>query len=108
LEISQDFFHNKRSYEAFVWAMNKGKELQILQDQGALIFDADGLVTGKFTIKIDGVDSKIGLVEGNCTWGLVGCCWDGTSGKIYCTMREVKETFSKFKYVEPKHIKKVC
>lgn len=108
MEISQDFFHNKRSYEAFVWAMNKCVELQILQEQGALIFDEDELVSGKFTIKIDETDSRIGIVEGSCTLGLVGYCWDCESGKISCTMQEVKKRFSKFKYVEPKHIKKVC
>lgn len=108
MEISQDFFHNKRSYEAFMWAADKCKELQILQEQGALIFDDEGLVTGKFIIRCEGTDSIVGVENGCCTTGLVGYCWNATSGKIYCTMKEVKDTFSKFKYVEPRHIKKVC
>ena len=108
MEISQDFFHNKRSYEAFMWAVEKCKQLQTLQAQGALIFDEDGLVTGKFIIRVDAEESCVAIREGNCTFVLVGSTWSADSGKILSTLKDVKNTFSKFKYVDSKHIKKVC
>lgn len=108
MEISQEFFHNKRSYDAFMWAAGKCKELQILQEQGALIFDENELVVGKFIVRCEGTDSLVGVEDGYCTTGLVGWCWDEASGKIYCTMQWVKKRFGKFKYVDLKDIKKVC
>lgn len=111
-EIKRDWFHNKRCYEAFVYAAVIVRELIDLQKAGAVFFDEDGTVDGSWVIELNDTNSCIGLGyerEGNvrCCVGYIGMVWDCKSNKIWVSKKEVNKAFKDVKYIMPKHLHSV-
>lgn len=104
--ILQDWFHNERSYKAFVWAAEVTQKLEALRKQGAMIFD-DGDVlpnSGEWIVQLDGENSFTGYRHENCTQMYYGGSHDCESGKLWATMKEIKRFYSGIKVVMPKDI----
>lgn len=106
-EPKEDWFHNKNSYKAFMYAVELVQKLKDLQKQGYLLLDDSALLIGEWVVVSRPEDSTVGLRDGNCTHLYVGSQWDSRTGKTYCTLKEVKEAFSKVRCIHPTHIKKV-
>ena len=106
-EPKEEWFHNKNSYKAFMYAVELVQKLKDLQKQGYLLLDDFALLTGEWVVLLNPEYPTVGIKDGCCTHSYVGSQWDCKTGKTYCTLKEVKEAFSKVQCIHPKHIKKV-
>lgn len=104
--VDPDWFHNERSYKAFMWASAAAAKLEELRVKGAMIFDGNELCEqqGRWFTRLDGTNSMVGFNFQNITQSYAGCCHDSDSGKIWLTMKEVKGFFGDIKIVMPKDI----
>ena len=104
LVIEKDWFHNDRSYNAFLWAADITLKLEALRKKGALIFDGSDVITGTWVVKLDGEESFTGYIDGNVTQHYCGGIYDSESGKPSYTMKEIKRFYGDIKVVMPKDI----
>lgn len=102
--IEKDWFHNERSYNAFLLAVDLALKLEALHSKGAMIFDEGDMIDGKWRLHLDGDQSNVGCTFGNCTQLYAGCTHDAESGKIWLTKKMVNEAFADVKVVMPQHI----
>lgn len=109
-EIKREWFYNKRSYEAFVYAANIALELIKLQDAGAVFFDKDdSLLNGSWAIVLNGEKSSIGLVSYTIMGDVRSICsyvgpqWydHDERERMWVGKREVKAVFKGLRYVMP-------
>ncbi len=107
MKISQDWFHNKGSYEAFLYAVSLVEMVKEAQSKGAVVYDGKEMLTGDWIISYNPDEPYIGVKEGSCTIGYVGWTWDERSNKTYCTKAEVKESFKNISWVYPKDFNKL-
>ena len=107
MQINPEWFHNKVSYEAFLYAAEIATKLQKIKETGAFIFDGSARLEGNFVVRLEDTESCVGYKENNSTTAYCGLQWDSKSGKIWCTKKEVKEAFSGIRYVNPKDAKKI-
>jgi len=107
MEIKQEWFHNKSSYEAFLYAVTLVDKINQAKNKGAIIYDSGSEIAGEFKVVIDSENSRIGIDEDNCFFGYVGSCWSSQTGRIYCTKKEVKEAFKGVSWVFPKDFHKL-
>jgi len=105
--VQPDWFHNKTSYEAFLYALTLVGKIKEAQSEGAIIYDEDGILTGEWVVDYDPEDPAILLQKGCSGWYYVGSQWDTRSGKVYCTKKEVKEAFKGISWVYPKDFHKL-
>lgn len=106
-DIQKDWFHNERSYNAFLYAARITNMLEVRRLAGAMIFDDGDLCNGKWRVKIDGDQSNVGYTHNNCTHLYAGCTHDCNSGKIWLTKRMVKDAFCNIKVIMPQHVKTI-
>ncbi|MNP09236.1 hypothetical protein D3C76_1013290 [compost metagenome] len=106
LVIEKDWFHNERSYNAFVWAAEITHKLEALRKKGALIFDGEDMLSpdGQWIVQLDAEDSFTAFRHGNVTQMYYGGCHDCESGKLWATMKEIKRFYGDIKVVMPQHI----
>ena len=107
MQISQDWFHNKQSYEAFLYAVSLVEKIKEAISKGAIVYDGDEVITGEWMIDLNPAEPSICVKEENCTIGYVGSCWDCHSNKTYCTKKEVKDAFKGISWVYPKDFNKL-
>lgn len=107
MQVQPEWFHNKTSYEAFLYALTLVDKIKQAQSEGAIIYDEDGILTGEFVVDCDPSGPTIGVKEGFATYGYVGWQWDIRSGKTYCTKKEVKDAFKGISWVYPKNFHKL-
>jgi len=106
-QVQPDWFHNKTSYEAFLYALSLVDKIKQAQSEGAIIYDGNGILTGEFVVDYDPSGPTIGVKEGCTTFGYVGSQWDTRTGKTYCTKKEVKEAFGGISWVYQKDFHKL-
>lgn len=106
-QVKPDWFHNKTSYEAFLYALTLVNKIKQAQTEGAIVYDKDGILTGEWVVKYDPEQPSIGIKEDSSTSLYVGWQWDTRSGKVYCTKKEVKEAFGGISWVYPKDFHKL-
>lgn len=106
-EPEEEWFHNKNSYKAFMYAVELVQKLKDLQKQGYLLLDEGSVITGEWVVLLNPEDPTVGIKDGCYTDAYVGSQWDSRTGKTYCTLKEVEEAFSKIRCIHPTHIKKV-
>lgn len=107
MQIKPEWFHNKGSYEAFLYAVSLVEKIKDAQSKGAVVYDGSEMLTGEWVIDCNPEEPSIGVKEGNCTFGYVGSCWDCKSNKTYCTKKEVKEALKGVSWVYPKDLHKL-
>jgi len=105
--LKPEYFHNKTSYEAFLYALILVDKIKQAQSEGAIIYDTEGILTGEWVVRYDPDEPWIGVKHDNCWFGYVGGCWDVRSGRMYCTKKEVKEAFKGISWVYPKDFHKL-
>jgi len=105
--LKPDWFHNKTSYEAFLYALTLVGKIKEAQSKGAIIYDCGEILDGEWFVDYDSEAPYIGVKFDNCIFGYVGSCWDGKTGKTYCTKKEVKEAFKGISWVYPKDFHKL-
>lgn len=106
LVIEKDWFHNERSYNAFLYAVDLTLKLEALRKKGAMIFDGDFLCSndGQWIVELDGDKSFTGFRHHNTTHMYYGGSHDCESGKLWATMKEIKGFYADIKVVMPKDI----
>lgn len=105
-------FENARSYEAAVYAVELVNEILKYMKQGYLVMDNGAIFNAGFEINYskstfsmygfenDGND-KIG-----CRIFLIGHCTGGPKEDlIYCTKKEIREWFKKYRFIKKTDIK---
>lgn len=104
--IEKDWFHNERSYNAFLYAAELTNKLEALRKKGAMIFDGDYLCPneGRWIVELNGVYSFTAFRHQNTTQMYYGGCHDCESEKLYATMKEIKRFYADIKVVMPKDI----
>lgn len=107
MEIKQEWFHNKSSYEAFLYAVELVEKIKRVQENGGIVFESGEQITGEWEVRLNPDDPCIGVKEGICFLGYVGSCWDAKTGKTYCTKKEVKESFGNISWVYPQDFHKL-
>ena len=107
--IERDWFHNERSYNAFLYAVNVTQKLEELRKKGAMIFDGDYLCPkdGQWLVELDGVNSFAGFRHENATQMYYGGSHDCESGKAWATMKEIKGFFADIRVTMPCDVKTV-
>lgn len=105
-QIQSEWFHNDRSYKAFLYAAKVTEKLESLRKKGAIIFDGEDCISNdaKWIVVLDGVNSFTGYNHGNVTQMYYGGCHDCESGKLWSTMKETKESYGSIKVVMPKDV----
>lgn len=106
-QVKPDWFHNKTSYEAFLYAITLVDKIKQAQSEGAIIYDEGEILIGEWIVSYDPDEPSILLHKGNCVWYYVGEQWDTRTGKIYCTKKEVKGAFKGISWVYPKDFHKL-
>ena len=104
MSIEKDWFHNERSFNAFLLAVDYTLKLEELRLKGAMIFDNGDMTYGKWRVHIEGDQSNVGYILGACTHLYAGCTHDAETGKIWLTKKMVNEAFADIKIVMPKDI----
>jgi hypothetical protein len=107
----EKFFYSPTQLKRYKYACEIAQKFIDLQEKGYLIFDEEKqIVGGVFEIETDFDEDSWGAVwikEGDCRFILVDISyWD--DGRPYIeTMKHIKEIFSAYMAVDPKHITKV-
>lgn len=104
MTIEKDWFHNERSFNAFLLAVDYTLKLEALRLKGAMIFNEGDMTSGKWRVHVEGDQSNVGYTLDNCTHIYAGCMHDAESGKIWLTKKMVNEAFADVKVVMPKDI----
>lgn len=107
MDIKQEWFHNKSSYEAFMYAAALVDQINQAKSKGAIIYDDGSEVKGDFKVILNPDSPRIGVSVANCFCGYVGYCCDSKTGKTYCTKKKVKESFKNVSWVFPKDFHKL-
>lgn len=105
--VQPTWFHNKTSYEAFLYALTLVNKIKQAQSNGAVIYDTDRILQGEWVVEYDPGNPWIGVEHERCYHGYVGSQWDSRSGKVYCTKKEVKDAFKGISWVYPKDFHKL-
>jgi len=105
--VQPDWFHNKTSYEAFLYALTLVDKIKQAQSEGAIIYDCGETLNGEWIVDYNPENPSIYTKEDRCGFGYVGDQWDSHSGKTYCTKKEVKEAFKGISWVYPKDFHKL-
>lgn len=109
-QVNRKAFHNLRSYEAALYAVNIVNLMIHRCNRGDIIFEYENIVRPDFAIRLDsdGNFSELSLRDSeNCRTTIVGCTWDAVSGKIYCTKREIREYFKLWRVARLADVTKV-
>jgi len=106
--VQKEWFCNKNSYNAFLYAMDIAEKLENLRLKGAMIFEGNDLLPndGKWVVNLEPEEPYVGFLHDHCTQGYAGMCWDD-SEKTWVTKKEVKEAFKNIRYIIPQKIHKV-
>jgi hypothetical protein len=106
--VEKEWFANKNSYNAFLYAMGIAEKLESLRLKGAMIFENNRILPndGKWVVRLEPEQPVVGFVQGACMVGYAGMCWDDNE-KTWVTKKEVKEAFSKIRYTMPESIHKI-
>lgn len=107
MQVNPEWFHDKRSYDAFLYAISLVEKIKEAKSKGAVVYDDSEKITGEWVIDCNPKEPSIGVREGNCTFRYVGSCWDERSNKTYCTKKEVKEAFKDISWIYPKDFNKL-
>lgn len=77
-EVQQKWFSNKKSFEAFLYAMDIAKKLHNLQEKGAIIIGKHGLfkTDGEWTVDLNPKRPCVGFKHNGCMVGYAGMCFD--------------------------------
>lgn len=106
-QVQPDWFHNKTSYEAFLYALTLVDKIKQAQNEGAIIYGKGRILTGEWVVSYKPNDLFIGVKIENCIGIYVGYYRIDRSGKTYCTKKEVKEAFKGISWVYPKYFHKL-
>ena len=121
--VTREAFHNQRSYEAALYAVQICNKMIRRSNAGDIIFEFEQLVKPEFRIDVDkdGAFTDLILKDGeNCYVSIVGSeTMDDTPvyddgvlicympGKIYCTKREIREYFKLWRIATITNVDKV-
>ena len=107
MQIKPEWFHNKGSYEAFLYAVSLVEKIKDAQSKGAIVYDGSEMLVGDWIIDLSKDEPSVGVRHNNVTYVYVGSCWDCRSGKTYCTKKEVKDAFKGISWIYPKDFHKL-
>ena len=107
MQVQPEWFHNKTSYEAFLYALTLVDKIKQAQNEGAIIYDKGYILTGEWFVDYDPDDPSIFLQRGSSKCYFVGSRWNIRSGKVSTTKEEVKEAFKGISWVYPKDFHKL-
>ena len=99
--VEREWFANKRSYEAFLYAMDCCLKMDHLESQGYMFINEYSRPCKNWEIRIDGSDSCV-LLDCICFAG--GEWYAGPSQeewKIWCTKKSVNEFLRGIKCIPP-------
>lgn len=107
--VDPSWFHNERSYKAFMWAAEVTRKLEELRLKGAMIFDGDELISSQaeWIVVLDGVNSFTGYRHDNYTQMFYGGSHDCESSKAWATMKDIKSNYADVRVVMPKDAKTI-
>jgi len=106
-EVQQKWFSNKKSFEAFLYAMDIAKKLNALQEKGAILIGKHGIFKsdGKWTVDLDPKRPCVGFKHNGCMVGYAGMCFDDDD-KTWVSKKEVRDNFKGISYVLPQDVQK--
>lgn len=99
-------FASDLQYKKYLLAVEYAEKIIDLQNRGYLILEPDGSVLmGKMAVLEDNDFAAVGLVEGNCTIGIICFSYgDDNIPWIEDTMKDIHSIFRDFKCVRPADI----
>lgn len=107
--VDPSWFHNDRSYKAFMWAADITRKLEELRLKGAMIFDEGHLCPndGRWVVELAEENSFTAFVHDHTTDMFYGGCHDCESGKAWATMKHIKSNYANIKIVMPEDFKTI-
>ncbi|WPJ72173.1 hypothetical protein DEEACLCL_00156 [Salmonella phage CRW-SP2] len=96
--VEREWFANKRSYEAFLYAMDCCLKMKCLESQGYIFINERSHLCKDWEIRIDGSDSCVLL---DCVSFAGGEWTDDEVWKIWCTKKSVNEFLRGIKCIPP-------
>lgn len=109
--VTRESFHNKRSYEAALYAVAICNKIITRTNAGDIVFEYENLVAPDFEIDSypDGTFEGLYVQDSeSCKVQIVGDVEDGVSGLIYCTKRDIREFFQLWRIATITNVNKVC
>lgn len=103
IDIKVEWFANKRSYYAFIYAIECCQKLQNLANKGYTFIDQYSNVQKNWEIEIDGSESCV-LLDRTC---FAGGEWVETpeGNKIWCTKKAVDSFLRHIRCIPPSNLK---
>lgn len=108
--VTRKSFHNQRSYEAALYAVEIVNHMIHRSNQGDIIFEYERLVTPNFEMDFFEDGSFAGLFvrdSESCRVEIVGDVTDSASGLIYVTKRDIREYFKLWRVAKIVNVNKV-
>jgi hypothetical protein len=109
-KVTRKSFHNQRSHEAALYAVEIINHMIHRASQGDIIFEYENLVKPNFEAEFFGNGTFAGLFlrDGeNCRVQIIGDETDPDSGLIYCTKRNIREYFKLWRVAKIVNVNKV-